>query len=123
MYPDNFILLGYRKDIPSLLKTIDIFCLHSVSEGFPNVLGEAMSAGLPSVVTDVGDSKYILGNGGFVVPKKDSNSLSNELLKLLNMSHIERKNIGDIARNRVEKEFSIDKNHLNYKELYFNILD
>ena len=123
VYPENFILLGYTKDIPSILKTIDIFCLHSVSEGFPNVLGEAMSAGLPSVVTDVGDSKYILGNGGFVVPKKDSNALSEELLKLINMSHIDRKHIGDIARRRVEKKFSNDKNHLRYKELYFDVLD
>lgn len=58
----NFRLLGQRQDIPLCLKAIDIFCLHSKTEGFPNIVVEAMCLSLPVVSRDVGDSKIIVEN-------------------------------------------------------------
>jgi len=69
-HADRFILLGERQDVPVCLKAMDIFCLHSRTEGFPNVLGEAMTMGLPCVATDVGDAAYLVGDTGIVVPSK-----------------------------------------------------
>jgi len=59
----RFHLLGERRDLQNLLAGMDIFCLHSLGEGFPNVVAEAMSAGIPCVVTDVGDSARLAGAG------------------------------------------------------------
>ena len=48
------------------MKSFDIMCLTSKAEGFPNVIGEAMSTGLPCITTDVGDAKEIVGETGWV---------------------------------------------------------
>ena len=57
-----FIVLGERSDVAGLLSAADVFCLHSITEGFPNVLGEAMSVGLPCIVTRAGDAEIILND-------------------------------------------------------------
>lgn len=63
---EKIALLGERSDAPICLSAMDIFCLHSKIEGFPNVLGEAMAMGISCVALDVGDAevlfKYSTGN-------------------------------------------------------------
>src|SRR5690606_29170470 len=64
---DNFRLMGQRNDIPKYLKAMNIFCLHSKTEGFPNVLVEALYLGVSCIATDVGDVKSIMNNKGQIV--------------------------------------------------------
>src|SRR5690606_12765833 len=64
---EKFVLLGERSDVPVCLSAMDIFCLHSKTEGFPNVLGEAMAMRVPCVATDVGDTRLLMGGLGQVV--------------------------------------------------------
>ena len=55
-------LLGERFDIPRLTAALDIAVSSSHAEGFPNVVGEAMACAVPCVVTDVGDSSWLVGD-------------------------------------------------------------
>ncbi|MEK7703134.1 MAG: glycosyltransferase family 4 protein [Nitrospirota bacterium] len=81
-------LLGGKphSEIPLWMNTCDLFCLPSLSEGCPNVVMEALACGRPVVGTDVGDvSRLILKGtgGGYVVPPKNSQALSEAIDRAL----------------------------------------
>lgn len=119
---DHFHLLGERSDIQDLMSAMDVFVLSSAwGEGFPNVVGEAMACGLPCVVTDVGDSAWVLGDCGIVVPPRDISRLAEGMLKLLAMSAEERYALGSKARQRAKDEFSLQRITHQYEALYERI--
>jgi len=117
-HADRFILLGERSDMPAIFASMDIFCLHSKSEGFPNVLGEAMCMGLPSVATDVGDAGILLGDAGLLVSPQDPEALMQALLSLIQSSPDARESLGNIARERIKKNYSIEGMKHQYEDLY-----
>ena len=68
--------LDDNEDHPeTFLKSLDIFVLPSFSEGFSNVLCEAMATGLPCIATNVGDADFIIGGAGLVIPSNDEHAL------------------------------------------------
>ena len=117
---DNIHLLGEREDIADLMAAIDIAVISSAwGEGFPNTLGEAMACGIPAVVTDVGDSAWILGkDNGEVVPVRDPQALAAGIFKLLNMDKERRCALGRRLRQRIVDEFSLEKITDQYAALY-----
>jgi glycosyltransferase involved in cell wall biosynthesis len=117
----QFMMLGERDDISRLISVLDIFCLSSRSEGFPNVVAEAMLMQVPCVVTDVGDAKKIVGKNGFVVEKNNPQQLANGILKFLNMSREQRKSFGFSSRDTIIKNYSIDAVANAYSETYKNL--
>lgn len=119
---DRFVFTGERRDVYKIMKAIDVFCLSSWSEAFPNVLGEAMAAGVPCVTTDVGDSKEIVGNTGVVVPPFDSVSLAEGLLSVIRMSGDRRRELGGAARERVKERYSLEKIVQQYQKLYEELI-
>lgn len=100
-------LLGERRDPERLLTAFDVLCLPSSSEGSPNVVGEAMAAGVPCVVTDVGDSAWLVGETGRVVPPRDPEALAAALAAVLQLPVAGRRGMGMRARDRVVQEFSL----------------
>ncbi|QOY93616.1 glycosyltransferase [Massilia sp. UMI-21] len=122
-YADRFVLLGERKDIPSCLSAMDLFCLSSRTEGFPNVVGEAMAVGLPCVVTDVGDAALLVGAEGVVVPKENATALAEGLGQVLALSPVARTALGQRAKDRVEAEFTIDRTRQRFEEIYKRVLN
>ena len=116
--PDIFVLLGERDDVTDFMLASDVFCMHSKTEGFPNVLGEAMLCGLPCISTDVGDAKYLLNNSSWIVQPSNPNELAHKLYQLLSLPESERVVLGNIAAKRIRMEFSIDKMSRGYLELY-----
>jgi glycosyltransferase involved in cell wall biosynthesis len=112
-------LLGQRHDIPQIVAGLDIATLPSAwGEGFPNVLGEAMACGVPCVTTDIGDSAWIVGATGRVVPPRDSEALADALASLVALGSEGRRQLGATARNRVLENFEIDDIIQRYEQLY-----
>jgi len=114
----KFLLLGERSDIPEVLTALDVFTLCSVTEGFPNALGEAMACGVSSVATDVGDVKVLMGDTGSLVPPHSAKELARGWEKHLKMSASERQQFGRQARQRICEKFSIEKAYRRYREVY-----
>jgi len=112
----NVILLGRRTDIPSFLSAADIYVSSSLGESFSNAIGEAMACSLPCVVTDVGDSKYIIGKSGITVEKENFSTLKDALKELLIKKDLTKYKFN--ARKRVEQKFSILNVIKEFESLY-----
>lgn len=120
---DRVFLLGERKDIPQLNAALDIASSASAwGEGFANVIGEAMSCGVPCVVTDVGDSAWIVGDTGRVVPPRDPVALATAWMSLIALSRDERQTLGILARQRVIEKFSLGSVVKQYEDLYESLM-
>lgn len=117
-FKHKFYLLGEKLNINNYYSVFDIFCLHSISEGFPNVLAEAMACGLPCISTDVGDASILLQDYNYIVPPKCPILLSEKLLALVYKTNSERDFIGLKNRNLIEVNFSTDYLHNKYDLLY-----
>jgi glycosyltransferase involved in cell wall biosynthesis len=98
-----------RHDIENAYRRFDFLCLPSYCEGFPNVVGEAMSCGTPCVVTNAGDSSHIVGDTGWVVEAGDHEALAGALLQALRLPEDRRLALGDRARQRIEAHFSVER--------------
>ena len=120
---DKFVFAGFVKEIERVYSAIDIFVLTSQWEGCPLSVLEAMSFGIPVVSFSVGDVPYIIQNGkdGFVVKDRNSEELVNKIKQLLEDKNL-REIIGINAKEKIKKEFTIDKMVERYSELYINLL-
>lgn len=116
---DEVILAGERADVARLMAAMDIVVSASEwGEGFPNVLGEAMGAGIPCVATDVGDSANVIGDCGSLVAAGDPDDLARAIEELLRMTSEQRAAIGLRARERVRQHFSMDRVAALYLDAY-----
>ncbi len=115
-------LLGLRDDIPKVTAAVDIACLSSFGEAFPNVVSEAMSCSVPCVVTDVGDAGRIVGETGLVVPPKNPAALAEAWRKMLDLGPEGRSRLGMAARERVKEKFSLSQIVNRYQDLYEELL-
>ncbi|MDB5855697.1 MAG: glycosyl transferase group 1-like protein [Herminiimonas sp.] len=133
-FADRFALLGQRSDVTVCMTAMDVFCLSSRNEGFPNVVGEAMALGIPCVVTDVGDAALLVGDTGIVVPKEDSSALATALATFVAQTAESRRTLAVRAIARIEQQFTMQRvreklemvyqhvqeggNHVRYKRLF-----
>lgn len=111
-------MLGECKNMTEVTAALDIATSSSFGEGFPNVIGEAMSCGVPCVVTNVGDSAWVVGETGLVIPPQNSNCLAEAWTTLLDMGHQNRELLGTQARERVKDHFSLEFVTAEYEKLY-----
>jgi glycosyltransferase involved in cell wall biosynthesis len=120
----NVHLLGERKEMNEITAGLDIACSSSSwGEGFSNAIGEAMACGVPCVVTDIGDSAWVVGETGIVVKPGDSKAFTDTMITLIKMSPEERLGLGKLARNRIIKYFSLDLVVKKYEDMYQNLLN
>jgi glycosyltransferase involved in cell wall biosynthesis len=99
---------GVRNDVPRILGAIDLLVLTSDWEGLPNVILEALAAGVPAVATNVGGVGEVLADGvtGYVVPPRDLSTLVNRVVRILGDRGF-RSECGRRGQEYVQSHFSI----------------
>ena len=98
---------GVRNDVPRILRVVDLLVLTSDWEGLPNVILEALAAGVPAVATNVGGVGELLTDGatGYVVPQRDLSTLVNRVIRILDDRGF-RLECGRRGREYVQAHFS-----------------
>jgi len=111
--------LGYRKDVPDLLRTFDIFALSSLWEGLPIVILEAMAAEKPVVATAVDGVAEVVEHGttGLLVEPQRPDLLAKSVIELIrHPNRAER--MGKRGRERLERYFSIKRVINTVEQIY-----
>jgi glycosyltransferase involved in cell wall biosynthesis len=113
---------GAQRDVAPFLNAADIFVLPSSAEGLSIAMLEAMSCGLPPVMTNVGGSTQVIedGQNGLLVHPDDLPGLQSGLEKLIQDASL-RSSIGAAARRRIEKTYSVQTSALKLSELYLSL--
>jgi glycosyltransferase involved in cell wall biosynthesis len=104
---DRCHFLGPRDDVPRLAAALDVGVSSSATEAFSNAIAEIMACGVPCVATDVGDSAYVVGRSGRIVPPQQPEALAAACVDLLRQSAEVRHELGRQARHRIATEFSL----------------
>ena len=105
----NLRRLGRRNDVPDLLAASDIFVSSSAfGEGFSNAIAEAMASGLPVIATDVGDSAYIVQEGGIIVSPMNPGQISSAICSLAGDPDL-RMSMGQYGRERIATRYNIEE--------------
>lgn len=103
---DRLLFSGARGDMPAVYNALDVLVSASRGEGFSNVIAEAMACGVACVVTDVGDSAWVVGNAGEVIRPGDPDALAEALERACARTHVQS-GAGSRARRRVLENFSV----------------
>jgi len=116
---DRVHLLGFRDDVADILAAADIFAMPSLSEGLPLALVEAMSFGLPIVVSRTGGVPEVVTEDveALLVPPSDSSALADALRTLMD-DPMRRHRLGDAARARARRDYGIATMADRYERLY-----
>lgn len=121
-------LLPADSDIPACCRKARAFALSSRREGMPNVILEAMAAGLPVAATRVGGIPFLLEaaeglpQSGLLVPEGDAPALAEALLRLLDDSESSRR-MGEAGRARVERDFSFSAMITAHEKLFARLME
>ena len=105
------------------MNELDLHILSSSSEGFPNVIAEAMACEVPCVTTCAGSAGVIVGDTGWVVPTKDSKALSDSITDALDEiknNEYEWKCRKSKSRQRIVQNFSLEVMIDKYNEVWTN---
>jgi sugar transferase (PEP-CTERM/EpsH1 system associated) len=121
---DRISFMGERKDIPELLRAMDLFVLPSMAEGISNTILEAMASGLPVVATNVGGNVELVVDGetGAIFGSGDYVHLSALLSEYATAPKIMAAQ-GRSARKRVEERFSLSRMMREYERLYQSVME
>jgi glycosyltransferase involved in cell wall biosynthesis len=120
---DAVIWTGFRKDIPRLLASMDIFVQTSVNEGMSLSILEAMAAEKAIIATRVGGASELLEDGitGLLIAPRNVLSIENAIFYLLEHPEI-RSEIANAARSFVLRHFDTGRMARDYQQLYESLM-
>ena len=115
---ENVLMLGFRKDINRILTASDMFMLASFQEGLTLSVIEAMSFGLPCVVSDVRGNRDLIadGKGGFVVETENECMFADKIQSLVKNQEM-RKQFADFNKEE-SKKYTIESVKAELEEIY-----
>ena len=121
---NNIVFLGFIKDIGAFMKSIDIFILTSLWEGFGYVLVEAMAAAKPVIAFDISSNPEIIKNNetGFLIKDQEIAAFADKVEILMENDSL-RENMGIAGRRRAENLFDIEKSYRRFIEFIENDLN
>jgi glycosyltransferase involved in cell wall biosynthesis len=116
---DRVTFWGERLDVAGFFSAADVYCMSSTSEGLPMSLLQAMSVGLPSVVTDVGGMAEVVKNssGGLTTPVGDAHAMAEALVEIAS-DPTQRKLFARNAQTAYHEHFTLERMNASYMELY-----
>jgi glycosyltransferase involved in cell wall biosynthesis len=111
--------LGFRQDLPDLMRAVDLVVVPSVAEAFGLVLAEALYLGVPVIASRVGGIPEIIDDGtdGVLTPPGDSDALATAIHDLL-MDPTRRETMGRQGREKVMARFRFEDMMSSYESLY-----
>lgn len=120
---DNFIFPGYQKDIPNHLKSLDLFIMPSLWEGFSIALLEANALGIPIITTDVGGNSEIIKNetNGLLVPAENPEALVKGIMTLF-LDKSLREQFAENGQKLFKKNFEVKKMVEKYNDTYRKLM-
>lgn len=114
--------LGFCADVARVFAALDVHIVSSKSEGFGNVLMEAMAAGVPCVATDVGEARFTAGETGSIVPRGNPAALASATRQLIDLPPLEMAALRVKARERVVDHFTLKTMIDRYASLYESVV-
>lgn len=113
--------LGYRSDVPEVLRALDMIAVPSHWEGFGLVAAEALAAGVPVVAANASSLPEIVTDGvhGRLVPAKDPPALA-EALVAMARDPLGRERMAAAGRARIRTDFSVDRMVDAYERILMN---
>ncbi|MGE3285935.1 MAG: glycosyltransferase [Pseudonocardia sp.] len=119
---DRVHFAGLRRDVARLLPGFDVACLTSRYECAPIAVIEAMAAGVPVVVSDVGTVRDMVTDGveGLIFPAGDVSALAAHLDRLADDATL-RSRLGCAGRARAENDFRIEHTAERYQQLLLEL--
>ena len=115
---DRVTFVGFREDVPSVLRSLDVFVLSSLTEGFSLATVQALASGLPVIATACGGPEEILRDGtGILVPPSDAAAMADALQRVLVDARL-RARLAGAGRRDVEERFSMRSMIGAYTALY-----
>ena len=114
-----FLFPGFISETSDFFQGLDLYINTSIHEGIPMSVLESMSHGIPVVVPAVGGFCEMINNGidGFLVDSRDPMDFAERCIKIIDNINI-RKNISYEAREKIIRDFSVEKMADSYKKLY-----
>ena len=112
--------LGFRKDVPDLMKVADLFAFPSYREGLSLSLMEAMASGLPVVCSEIRGNTDLIedGKGGYLVEPSDVEGFAKYIKELIEDSRL-KSELGGFNLEKIE-HYSIENVLCEMEEIYFN---
>jgi len=119
---NHVLLLGTRRDVPELLKAMDVYVMSSVSEAAPVALVEAMAAGLPCVATTAGGMVEMLDGGrcGVLIPPGDARAMADALVDL-HRSETRKAELSRAASLRAGEKYGRDAMIEKLESIYLDL--
>jgi glycosyltransferase involved in cell wall biosynthesis len=116
-WPANLRIIGRSTQVPTLLQAADFFLTTSRWEGLPLAPLEAMAHGLPVVVSCAPGNVEVVGQAGFVFDLADLGAAA-AAIRTLRDEEAMRASLGELGRERIAAEFSLQRMLDEYLELY-----